>query len=122
MSAHPLSRPQLKPRHPHRGSALVGFALLIATGCYDPPTTHTASSALDTRFDSNGAIESNVARQGTATSSGDESGQPAWTINDGRRGSPYDPSISQYAYWASDSTSFCYWSLRGGQEICSYPP
>lgn len=50
----------------------------------------------------------NVARVhngGVASSSGAYPTQPVWPINDGRRGSPYDSSIAQHAYWASGTHS-----------------
>ena len=62
-----------------------------------------------TRFSGDGYRENNVARNnGIAYSSGPYPTQPVWTINDGRRGSPHDASISQYAYWASSTTSTIY--------------
>lgn len=42
---------------------------------------------------------------GVASSSGAFYTLPVWTINDGRRGSPYDFSIAAHAYWASNTTS-----------------
>src|SRR5262245_32798471 len=53
----------------------------------------------------NAALDNNG---GVATSSGAYPTQPVWTINDGRRGSPYAASIAQYAYWASSTTATVY--------------
>lgn len=56
----------------------------------------------DEDTDSNVALARNG---GVASSSGAFFRFPVWTINDGRRGSPYDSSIAAHAYWASNTTS-----------------
>ncbi|NVB79771.1 MAG: VCBS repeat-containing protein [Kofleriaceae bacterium] len=89
-------------------AAALGFTLLATAGCADDDAAESeTASSLTTRI-KDGYVETNVARTGVATSSGAYSTQPVWTINDGRRGSPYDSTISQYAYWASSSTATVY--------------
>ena len=107
------SCPRLNPircdRHIYRFFAVL---ILAAGACANGATR---SSALDTRLSAEGYRENNVARNGITSSSGAYSTQPVWTIADGRRGSPYDASLSQYAYWASSTSTFC--TRRG----CWYP-
>src|SRR6266542_4071701 len=99
-SCHAGESHRLVPPRPT--SLQLALILLAAVGCGNE------ASALDTRISSDGYRENNVARVGTASSSGAYYSQPVWTINDGRRGGPYDASISQYAYWASTTTSTVY--------------
>ncbi len=87
----------------------IGLFAIGVLGCADEPevTVTASSSALTTRI-VDGQIEVNVARSGYVTSSGDAGTQPRWTINDGRRGAPYDGGLGQYAFWASSTYATLY--------------
>lgn len=104
------SHQDLVSRRRGRPIAPIGLLLLVAVGCtYDDVTvSDTESSALTTRYTNDGYLEVNVARNGAPSSSGAYPTQPVSTINDGQRGSPYNASLSQYAYWASSTTSTVY--------------
>jgi hypothetical protein len=80
----------------------------LAVACGDPsPETNTLESPLSNRVEFE-RVDINVAlaqNGGVASSSGAHSSHPVWTVNDGRRGSPWEPSISWYAFWGSSTNS-----------------
>jgi N-acetylneuraminic acid mutarotase len=76
------------------------IVLIVSASLWIIPATLCTAQA-----DSNVALAQNG---GVASSSATYPSLQLWTINDGRRGSPYDLSIAQYAYWASSTSATVY--------------
>ena len=94
--------------------AVVLVVAIVSCTDEEVPQLETTVSALDSRITPDGYTEVNVARGGSATSSGAISTQPASFINDGRRGAPWISSMGAYAFWQSSNPSTVYNCNYGG--------
>ena len=94
--------------------AVILVVAIVSCTDEEVPQLETTVSALDSRITPDGYTEVNVARGGSATSSGAISTQPASFINDGRRGAPWISSMGAYAFWQSSNPSTVYNCNYGG--------